>query len=459
MRKNLVNHEGVCLYCPIMLEYITKIKFEQKYGTHARIEIEGILHGEEDVEKVYSINMQDTILLKKKDKILFSGVPVKTELEKRGELYQIIMTGNSKSILLDLEKQQKSYQKNTTFKEIFEDKIGNNGVIKMQASMEKQEKRQLYVQYWETDWEFMKRIASQENAQICPDINAEKNSIIVGVPKGREITDNFAMSELEKNIENFLKSQAEGQAKIDKEYMTLKTKSYKNYKIGDRFCFEGYHLVLAGISMQYTDGLLEYTYTWKHEKGMKCRKKYNKKIKGSSIDGKIIKVERDRVKLHLCIDSSQSVSEAIFFPVAIGYTAEGSTGLYTAMDEGEHVKLYFPSANEKDAYVRCVDKNDKETSQHFSNPVSKCYGTPYGSSICTTENGVLITSRKDEIYIKMDDAEGIEIHSTEDIDIYSEKDIDIHCKKMKIKSEDKIILQTKEDLLLVDETIFMNPNI
>ena len=332
MRKNLINHEGVCLYCPIMLECVTKIRFEQKYGEHAWIEIEGILHGEEDVEKVYSINMQDTILLKKKDKILFSGVPVKTELEKRGELYQIIITGNSKSILLDLEKQQKSYQKNTTFKEIFEDKIGNNGMIKMQASMEKQEKRQLYVQYWETDWEFMKRIASQENAQICPDINAEKNSIIVGVPKGREITDNFAMSELEKNIENFLKSQAEGQAKIDKEYMTLKTKSYKNYKIGDRFCFEGYHLILAGISMQYTDGLLEYTYTWKHEKGMKCRKKYNKKIKGSSIDGKIIKVERDRVKLHLCIDSSQSVSEAIFFPVAIGYTAEGSTGLYTAMD-------------------------------------------------------------------------------------------------------------------------------
>lgn len=458
MRKNLVNHEGVCLYCPIMLECVTKIRFKQKYGAHAWIEIEGILHGEEDVEKVYSINMQDTIMLKKKDKILFSGVFVKTELEKRGELYQVIMTGNSKSILLDLEKRQKSYQKNTTFKEIFEEKIGNNGVIKMQPSMEKKEKKQLYVQYWETDWDFLKRIASQENAQICPDINVEKNGIIVGVPKGREITDKFARYELEKSIEDFLRSQADSQARIDKEYMTLKTKSYKNYKIGDRICFEEYHLVLAEVFMQYTDGLLEYTYTWKHEKGMKCRKKYNKKIKGASVDGKIIKVEKDRVKLHLSIDSSQSVSEAIFFPVAIGYTAEGSTGLYTAMDEGECVKLYFPSANEKDAYVRCVDKNDKETSQHFSNPVSKCYGTPYGSSICTTEDGVLITSSKDEIYIKMGETEGIEIHSTEDINIYSEKEIDIDCKKMKIKSEDKIIFQTKEDLLLVDETIFMNPN-
>lgn len=458
MRKNLVNHEGVCLYCPIMLECITKIRFGQKYGAHAWIEIEGILHGEEDVEKVYSINMQDTIMLKKKDEILFSGVFVKTELVKRGELYQVIMTGNSKSILLDIEKRQKSYQKNTTFKEIFEEKIGNNGVIKMQPSLEKQEKKQLYVQYWETDWDFLKRIASQGNAQICPDINAEKNSIIVGVPKGREITDKFARYELEKSIENFLKSQADGQARIDKEYMTLKTKSYKNYKMGDRVCFQEYHMVLAEVSMQYTDGLLEYTYTWKHEKGMKCRKKYNKKIKGASIDGKIIKVEKDRVKLHLSIDSSQSVPEAIFFPVAIGYTAEGSTGLYTAMDEGERVKLYFPSANEKDAYVRCVDKNDKETSQHFSNPVSKCYGTPYGSSICTTEDGVLITSRKDEIYVKMDETDGIEIHSTEDINMYSEKEIDIDCKKMGIKSEDKIIFQTKEDLLLVDETIFMNPN-
>ena len=459
MKKNLLNHEGVCLYCPIMFESVIMIRFEQKYGVHAWIEIKGILHADEDVEKVYSINMQDTVLLKKKDRILFSGVPVKTDIEKRGELYQVTMIGNSKSILLDFEKKRKSFQKSMTLEELFEDKIGNNGVIRMQTSIQKQEKSQLYVQYWETDWEFMKRMASQKYLQICPDICAEKNGIIVGVPEGREITAKFARYELEKNMVNFLKNQSYGQPAIEKEYITLKTKSYDNYKIGDRIFFEGYPLVAVGVSMQYTDGLLEYTYTWKHEKGMRCRKKYNKKIKGASLDGKIIKVEGDHVKLHLSIDSSQPVSEAVFFPVAIGYTAEGSTGLYTAMDEGEHVKLYFPSADEKDAYIRCVDKNDKETSEHFSNPVRKCYGTPYGSFICTTEDGVRITASKDEIYIKMDDSDGIEMCSTEDINIYSEKDIDIDCKKFTIKSEDKIIFQTKEDLLLVDETIYMNPNI
>ena len=66
---------------------------------------------------------------------------------------------------------------------------------------------------------------------------------------------------------------------------------------------------------------------------------------------------------------------------------------------------------------------------------------------------VLISTVKDEIYIKMDEEDGIEFHSTEKITIATEKKLDMDCKKLKIESGDKIILNTTGSNIIVDETM------
>lgn len=453
MKKNKVNHEGVALYIPIKMEQITEMKFEQKYGVHAVIEIKGILHAEEKIENVYNITMEDSILLKKNEDTIFSGVLIYAEANRKGEFTEITMRDNSRSILLDLEKKKKSFQKTTTYKDLMKEVVGKSGILIFQKELETKDKKQLHVQYKETDWDFLKRMASQLNAPICPDVTAEKTCIFVGIPEGEKQQADLATYEISKDMKQYLKYKSRDSSISNKAFTTIKIKSYEKYKIGDTISYDGYSFSIVAVNMQYTDGMLEYTYKLRSKHGVKAQKKYNSKISGASINGKIIKVHKDYVKLHLDIDKTQPVEEAVYVQVAIGYTAEGSTGLYTAMDEGENVKLYFPTANEGDAYVRCVNKNDSSTSEHFANPTTKCFGTPYGSCVSATENEILISSVKDEIFIKMDENEGIEFHSTQNIEMYAEKDVDIECKKLELESKDKVILKTDRHIIVVDETV------
>ena len=53
----------------------------------------------------------------------------------------------------------------------------------------------------------------------------------------------------------------------------------------------------------------------------------------------------------------------------------------------------------------------------------------------------------------MDEEDGIEFHSTEKINIATEKKLDMDCKKLKIESGDKIILNTDRSNIIVDETV------
>lgn len=455
MKCNKVNSEGIALYLPIKMIQITKIEAEQQMNEHASIEIHGILDEGEEMEKVCSMGIQDRILLKKDDTILFSGILTYIDAKKEGDVVNISIKGGSRSILLDDKKKKRSFQKTGTYMDMMKKAIGSNAVLVFQRELKNMEKKQLHVQYEETDWEFLKRMASLMHVPIFPDITAEKTSLLIGVPDGKKQKNNFVSYKIRKDMKEYLKFHEQNPSATDKQFVSITVHSFEHLKIGDTITYEGYQMTVTGVKIKYTDAMPEYIYQFRNQKGIKWRKKYNPNLRGISINGTIIKVNRDNVKLHLEIDESQPESEALYFQVAVGYTAEGSTGVYAAMDEGEGVKLYFPTADEKDAYVRCVNKKDSDTSIHFAEPETKSFGTPYGSCMSATEKGILISAVKDKIYIKMDEDEGIEIHSSENIEIYAEKKLDVKCKKLSMKSQDKIILKTAGSNIIVDETMHL----
>lgn len=451
--EHKVNNEGLILELPIRMDTIVAMEYEQKFSEHATIFIKGILSYDESVKNVYGMGMQDTITLKQKEQLLFLGVSTGVELHTCGEVTTVEIYGKSQSIRLDMERKKRSFQKRQTYLELMESVIGKNGIICMPRDLASKKTEHLIVQYRETDWEFIKRLASDLHVPVCPRIDIEKNGLYIGAQQGKEIEEKNISYEIKKNVGEYMRYHAQDSSSTETEFTTLSIRSYCKYKIGDRLILDGKEFMIVSICMKYTDGLVRYQYKLCNKKGLRQRKKYLSSIVGASINGEIIKVKKDSVKLHLDIDKEQAEKEALWFPVAIGYTAEGSTGLYTAMDEGERVKLFFPSADEKDAYVRCVNKKDSESSQHFSDPVTKCYGTPYGSCMQATKDGFLISSVKDEIFIKMGEADGITLESAENINIYTEKELDLTCRKLHIQSQDKVIFHTEGSSIIVDETM------
>ena len=67
-------------------------------------------------------------------------------------------------------------------------------------------------------------------------------------------------------------------------------------------------------------------YCLKPQKGLSQPQLYNEKIVGLSLEGQVIAVDKDRVKVHLAIDEKQTVENAWWFSYSSAYTAEGNSG-------------------------------------------------------------------------------------------------------------------------------------
>jgi len=62
-------------------------------------------------------------------------------------------------------------------------------------------------------------------------------------------------------------------------------------------------------------------------------------LTGTAIEGKVLEVKKDQVRLHLSIDEAQKKEEATWFSLATPYTAGGHSGFYSPPEEGDSVHL------------------------------------------------------------------------------------------------------------------------
>ncbi|WP_312019191.1 phage baseplate assembly protein V, partial [Bacillus paralicheniformis] len=70
------------------------------------------------------------------------------------------------------------------------------------------------------------------------------------------------------------------------------------------------------------------------------------------MEGKVLEVKKDQVRVHLTIDGVQKKEEVTWFPLATPYTAEGHSGLYSPPEVADCVHLAFPTHPEEAAIVR-----------------------------------------------------------------------------------------------------------
>ena len=75
---------------------------------------------------------------------------------------------------------------------------------------------------------------------------------------------------------------------------------------------------------------------------------YNKLLIGSTIEGKVLRVKEELVKLHLNIDENQNEDEAFWFP----FLPPTVNIMYSMPLVGESVRLYFPNESSEQPISR-----------------------------------------------------------------------------------------------------------
>lgn len=396
---------------PFELERILEIRMDKKMNEHATLYLRGVIQDGLEDTIVTDVTESTPIQFQHGDKVIFNGLLQDINVTCENKVYYLEATAISHSILLDLKPMKRSFQeKGMEFKAIAEHVI-QGAKAKMAFDAPVKAVENLMLQYNETDWQFVKRLASHSNSVLIPAADSEGPEFLFGVPEGVEYKDkldvfNYSVSKDMSLFRQLSQSSDLNFTEGDAVIYTMETDDFI-FDLGDMLGLNGSALYVYDAGLHLVDSVLTCTYRLSTKNALSVPKSYNKDIAGLTLTGSVLKAEGDKVKVHLAIDEGQEEGKAYPFPYATTYTAEGHTGWYVMPEVGDTVQVLFPTEDENGAYsdmaIRQAD-SDKTT-----DPLVKYLRTPFGKEVKLEKEEILITAKDGTTFIKINETSGIDI--------------------------------------------------
>ncbi|BCJ92614.1 hypothetical protein acsn021_01830 [Anaerocolumna cellulosilytica] len=409
------------------------------------------------------------------NEVIFSGIveSIKIRTEAGVKTATVTLTGATR--LLDITERTRSFQNGSmTYGGVLKQVTGAySGLQYIMGGSGQSSINDFLVQYKETDWEFIKRISSHSGGVVMPHYKSGGIKFYVDAFQSGK---NKKIEPITYSVENELdeyfqkkKNGVELKHKEDACYYTFESREV--YDLGEGLTFQNKKLYVHEVRSELKGSELIHSYRLKTEGGFQNQKQFNTKIIGASLDGKILAVSGDKVKVSLGIDKSKGSQTARWFSFSTVYSSPDGSGWYCMPEEGDSVRLYFPSEKEKHAYVvssihvgsdsEAIGGAEAGTSESAgagagisasagtsqkeaprSNPDNKSIQNKYNKKVELTPTTILITNQ-DGMTIKLDDEEGISIISKKDILIQSEENLEI------VSMQESMTMEAVEALELI----------
>ncbi|WP_324607972.1 hypothetical protein [Paenibacillus durus] len=220
--------------------------------------------------------------------------------------------------------------------------------------------------------------------------------------------------------------------------------------LGSPVSFQGQTLYVARAETVIEGGLVVSRYHLRNKQGFECRTVYATQLAGVSLFGKVTKISKDKVQLHLEIDQGSSSSGSMWFPYSTVYSSPDGSGWYVMPEEGDEVRLYFPDEQEHHAFAASsVDITSSDPVKR-SDPSVKSISTKYGKQIVFKPGAVEIIG-SGQLLMRLTDEGGIEINSDKKILLKAEEDIEIRGSKVFIEGDEGVdLIQAGATLQIMD---------
>lgn len=430
------------------IQEIQKFSLVQELNEHVQMKMTAIVKEKEKDEYVKSVSSKEPIEVYVEKNTIFKGIIKTAKIRQEGGFYFLEIEGTSYSFLMDIKKKCQSFQdKNQTYTEMIKSVLSgyeNSGILDFASEGAAIKKLQL--QYYETDWNYIKRMASHFNAGIIPECKMDGPKIYFGVPKGKNLGEIEDYEyKISKDIAHYMKSSKNTNQKLtEKDSITIQITSNKDFNIGDYGTFRNSKMFIQKKMVKMNKGILWYDYIFTFKNGLTKSKIFNAKFVGVSIKGKVLDRVRDNLKVHLEIDAVQDKSKAWLFPYTTMYASEGNSGWYCMPEENDTVLVYFPDAESGNAVATSSIRTQNSGGDKIDNPKIKYFRTADGKEVMFSPEEIVITCSDNAIYISLNQSDGITISSTENIKIKTDKKLTLEAEeKITIKAEEEIKMECK----------------
>lgn len=427
---NTVYNYGHIGISPYEFEEINDLKVTKTVDEHALLYVSGIVPEEKVDEYVENSNENERICVyingDNGSELVFQGMPSKISIKAEGNVRRIELTAISLTFLMDIKKKKLTFQdKGKTYSSIFSElTAGYENASVIDEASGGQSIGGLIVQYEETDWAFIKRLASHFNAPLVPVCEQQGLKYYVGV---QETTPKYSIDEFNYSITRDIKDY---KFKSENAVSGISVNNATNYEITTnkvlKLCstvkFKDSILYVYKAEIEMKDGVLENKYILRDKKGLSVPRIDNYGIIGASLFGHIAAVAKDTVKVNLDIDSTPG---SMWFPYSTVYSSPDGSGWYCMPEVGDKVRVYFPDDKESNAFAASSVNLKSSNSQSRSNPDEKSLSTKYGKQIVFKPGAVEINGGGGMLMRLTDDG-GIEINSSKKITLSAAEDIEIN---------------------------------
>ena len=306
---------------------------------------------------------------------LFSGYPEKVEIkEERG--YRIAdIQAVSGTILLDQKKSNRVFQKKVqTYMGIASTVTADTEHSACILPGSDMRTGGTLIQYQETDWRFLKRMASQLGLPLVPDTSYYYPRFYLGLPEGekRELGE-IISCDLCFDGRYYAVS---GKCLVDREdFICYDVVTRTSLSLGDRVTYEGRELLvsrkkteLAGGEVIFTYRLAGNSYTWVPWED-------NPDYTGMSFVGSIVGTQGEQVEVAFDIDKSAAGGNSYGFAPATGNL------MYCMPQKGTKTALYIGNGDEAQGIATGCIRTNGSTCEGTGSPEKKSFRSEHGKGM------------------------------------------------------------------------------
>lgn len=388
--------------------------------------------------------------------VLFHGIVTGYSFSQDG--YETLMKLNmtSGTILMDLKQHFRVFQREETLCVDIHQKIAavypDSQVLCTEGGEDKTEG--VLVQFQETDWEFLKRLAGRTGLYLVSDALKKGVRYTIGLPEGtkRKIETDKIQTKLDFN--EYMEKFRNGMASLQSgDMVELVIESREIFKLGDAVPYNGKEYFICKIQTSYQGAECSHAYFLRTKEALKVLPIENKTQQGCSFDAVITDVNKDKVQVEIMQDEWKAADGKKWFLYSTVYSSADGTGWYCMPEIGDSVRFYVPDKSENSFILSAVHK---ETDSARQNPDYKSLKTKFGKEILFTPDSILMTNNNG-MMVELNDSEGITIASDKDIFIQADNNLTISSSaaSLLIAADDKVqVKQGGTTMTLSDDIYF-----
>lgn len=436
--ENFISVDEINVNCNIHIGQIKSLSIKEQMGAHAVAEIMASVEAGSLGIASQQFNSQPLVIDAVKEgerTLLFSGVISKVRINKEVVYDTVHIVAYSLSWFMDLEKKNKSYQGDTSILKLIH-KICEENSFSFISSAEDKVTEGPFIQYRETDWEFLVRLSTHLHIPVYAASDYEGKGIYLGL-RNQEIpvrlnalNEKWCMDAELNKLVNF----------DIKKSLYYEVTTGQAFHIGQSIQYNNEILWPFKVNMILQNGMLHCNYKLAGAYYHATPTCYNHYLRGCSLEGTVLERKDETIKVHLDIDDEQDMDCAHFY----SWLPEYGNMVYCMPEKGSKIRLLISGEDERCAIgIHCVRQNGgicKETQV----PDNRWFSTDKNKKLTLQPSIMELSGEEGKSKISFQDSAGNSLRSCDNILIQAKGNIVIQGTKVTMNAPSEITAIKRE---------------